>query len=50
MSAYTKDELFDLWRGFKGQNDEVRMMMDFGLCSKDEAKELIREFQAASRK
>lgn len=50
MELYTKSELFDLWKGFKGQHDEIRMMMDFALCSKDKAKELIQEFQAASRK
>ena len=45
MSVYSKAELYELWTFFAGQHDEVQMMMDFALCSREEAEALIREFE-----
>lgn len=45
MNAYTKSELFALWTFFSGQRDEVQMMQDFALCSREEAQALIDEFE-----
>ena len=45
MGVYSKDDLFTLWLNFRGQSNELQMMEDFGLCSKDEAQKLINEFE-----
>lgn len=45
MSVYSKAELYELWTFFAGQHNEVQMMMDFALCSREEAEALIREFE-----
>lgn len=45
MGVYSKDDLFTLWLNFRGQSNELQMMQDFGLCSKDEAQKLINEFE-----
>ena len=43
--GYSKDELFGLWQGFRGQNNEVRILMDFAVCNKEEAQALIDDFE-----
>lgn len=43
--GYSRDELFGLWQGFRGQNNEVRMLMDFAVCNKEEAQALIDDFE-----
>ena len=45
MGVYSKDDLFTLWLNFRGQSNELQMMEDFGLCSKDEAQALIDDFE-----
>ena len=35
--GYSRDELFGLWQGFRGQTNELRMMQDFALCDQKEA-------------
>ena len=46
MTAYTRFELYQMWRdGFCGQHDEVRVLMDFALCDRAEAKTLLRDFE-----
>lgn len=42
---YSKSDLYGLWLGFRGQHDEVRVLQDFALCSKQEAEALIAEFE-----
>lgn len=43
--GYSKSELYGLWQGFRGQSNEVQMLMDFATCSKDEAQALIDDFE-----
>lgn len=43
--GYSRDELFGLWQGFRGQNNEMRMLMDFAVCNKAEAQALIDDFE-----
>lgn len=43
--GYSKNELYGLWQGFRGQSNEVQMLMDFATCSKDEAQALIDDFE-----
>lgn len=43
--GYSKDELLGLWMGFRGQSNEVQMLMDFALCDKAEAQALIDDFE-----
>lgn len=46
MSAYTKDELFQLWRdGFKGDQHEARILSDFANTDTATAKGLLKEFK-----
>lgn len=46
MNAYTKDELFQLWRdGFKGDQHESRVLSDFASCTITEAKAMLKEFK-----
>ena len=46
MAGYRPEELYILWRdNFRGQHDEVRVMMDFALCNRATAKALIAEFE-----
>lgn len=45
MGVYSRDNLYTLWMNFRGQSNELQMMQDFGLCSKDEAQKLINEFE-----
>lgn len=45
MGVYSRDDLYTLWMNFRGQSNELQMMEDFGLCSKDEAQKLINEFE-----
>ena len=45
MGVYSRDDLYTLWMNFRGQSNELQMMQDFGLCSKDEAQKLINEFE-----
>ena len=45
MSVYSKAELYELWTFFSGQHDELQMMMDFALCSREKAQALICEFE-----
>lgn len=45
MSVYSKAELYELWTFFAGQHDEIQMMADFALCSREEAEALIDEFE-----
>lgn len=36
-----------MWRdNFRGQHDETRVLMDFALCDRAEAKALLRDFEA----
>ena len=43
--GYSRDELFGLWQGFRGQTNELRMMQDFALCDQKEAQALIDDFE-----
>ena len=43
--GYSRDELLGLWMGFRGQSNEVQMLMDFALCDKAEAQGLIDDFE-----
>ena len=43
MSVYSKSELFEVWTVVAGQHDEIQMMADFALCSREEAEALIDE-------
>lgn len=43
--GYSKDELFGLWMGFRGQSNEAQMLMDFALCDHKEAQALIDDFE-----
>lgn len=45
MGVYSRNDLYTLWMNFRGQSNELQMMQDFGLCSKDEAQKLINEFE-----
>lgn len=45
MGVYSRDDLYTLWMNFRGQSNELQMMEDFGLCSKDEAQKLVNEFE-----
>lgn len=46
MGGYSREELYILWRdGFQGQHDETRVLMDFALCDRAEAKTLLRDFE-----
>lgn len=46
MSGYSKLELYEMWRdNFRGQHDEVRVLQDFALLDRAEAKALIAEFE-----
>lgn len=46
MWKYSEAELFELWRGFREQHDAARILQDFALCNKTEAKALIANFEA----
>lgn len=47
MAGYSEPELYEMWRdNFRGQHDEVRVLMDFALCDKATAKALLRDFEA----
>lgn len=46
MAGYSKSELYGFWKLFKDQHDAVRVLQDFALCDKAEAKALIAEFEA----
>lgn len=53
MSAYSKAELYQMWRdGFRGQQHEARILDDFANTDAATAKKLLREFreQEAARK
>ena len=43
--GYSRDELFGLWQGFRGQTNELRMIQDFALCDQKEAQALIDDFE-----
>lgn len=43
--GYTKSELYSFWKLFKGQHDAVRVLQDFALCGRAEAKALVAEFE-----
>lgn len=43
--GYSRDELFGLWMGFRGQSNEAQMLMDFALCDHKEAQALIDDFE-----
>lgn len=43
--GYTKSELYSFWKLFKEQHDAVRVLQDFALCDRAEAKHLIAEFE-----
>ena len=43
--GYSKSELYGLWQGFREQSNEVQVMMDFAVCSKEEAQALIADFE-----
>lgn len=43
--GYTKSELYSFWKRFKEQHDAVRVLQDFALCDRAEAKALIAEFE-----
>ena len=46
MSAYTKAELYQMWRdGFRGQAHEARILSDFANCTTVEATEMLKEFK-----
>lgn len=46
MSAYTKAELYQMWRdGFRGQAREARILSDFANCTTVEATEMLKEFK-----
>lgn len=45
MGGYSKSELFSFWKLFKDQHDAVRVLQDFALCDRAEAKSLIAEFE-----
>ncbi len=45
MTGYTREELFTLWRGFREEHDATRILMDFALCSKNQAQILIDDFE-----
>lgn len=45
MGGYSKSELFSFWKLFKDQHDAVRVLQDFALCDRAEAKALIAEFE-----
>lgn len=44
--AYTRDELFSLWKGFRTEHDAWKILMDFSLLNKKEAQALIDDFEA----
>lgn len=43
--GYSRDELFGLWMGFRGQSNEAQMLMDFALCDHKGAQALIDDFE-----
>lgn len=43
--GYSQSELYGLWQGFREQSNEVQMLMDFAVCSKEEAQALIADFE-----
>lgn len=45
MGGYLKSELYSFWKLFKDQHDAVRVLQDFALCDRAEAKSLIAEFE-----
>lgn len=46
MAGYSRLELYEMWRdNFRGQHDETRVLQDFALCDRAEAKALIAEFE-----
>ena len=45
LDRYSKRELFQLWRNFRGQRDEVEILRAFALCDKATAQALIEEFR-----
>ena len=46
MSAYTKAELYQMWRdGFRGQQHEARVLSDFACCTTAEAKAMLKVFK-----
>lgn len=44
-SKYNKDELYDLWLNFRTSPDSVVILADFMLGTKQQAEELIKEFE-----
>jgi len=45
LDRYSKRELFQIWRRFQGQRDELEILRDFALCDKATAQALIEEFR-----
>ena len=46
MAGYSRFELYEMWRdNLRGQHDEVRVLQDFSLLDRAEAKVLIAEFE-----
>lgn len=45
MAGYSQAELYGLWKNFRTEHDATRILMDFGLCSKEEARNMIRDFE-----
>ena len=42
---YTREELFQLWRGFRGQENTIKMLRDFGCLEHWQAVRLHAEFE-----
>lgn len=45
MGIYSQEDLYGLWLNFREQSNEVQIMMDFALCERAEAENLINEFE-----
>lgn len=45
LDRYSKRELFQIWRRFQGQKDEIEILRGFALCDKATAQALIDEFR-----
>ncbi len=45
ISAYEKNELFELWLRFRNDRDAETMLSDFMGGTKDQARELIKDFE-----
>lgn len=45
MGGYTKSELYGFWKLFKDQRDAASVLMDFALCDRATAKELLSDFE-----